>query len=183
MQIFVPNSFKFLVLSFKFFRRKTMSGNKYLLLQIVFAVTISFCLFGSAEAQPVTPDQRKAASEVLATLTVWADAVRDRDAKALDNLFAGELIITTYDGKVRGKKEELDVLKPNPSVRTVSVVNEDVGIKIFGEAAVVTALTKMQFVINEKETPVAMRYTAVFVKRDGRWQMVALQTAMAPKPK
>jgi len=35
----------------------------------------------------------------------------------------------------------------------------------------------MQFVINEKETPVAMRYTAVFVKRDGRWQIVALQTA------
>lgn len=135
----------------------------------------------SVGAQTVTPDQRKAASDVLATLTKWADAVRDRDMKALDNLFAEELIITTYGGTVRGKKEELDILKPNPNVKTVSVANEDVGIKIFGEVAVVTALTKMQFVINEKETPVAMRYTAVFVKRDARWQMVALQTAMAPK--
>ncbi len=146
------------------------------LLLLTFLFIFSNVVFAQA---PVTPEQKKVAGEVAETLAKWTDAVRDRDMKALDELFAEELFITTFDGKTRGKKEELEVLKPNPNVRTVSIVNEDVGVKVYGDVAVVTALTKMQFVINEKETPVAMRYTAVFVKRDGRWQMTALQTARA----
>ncbi len=140
----------------------------------------------SAEAQAVTAEQRKSAGEVMATLAVWADAVRDRDTKALEQLFADDMVITAFDGSVRGKKEELEVLKPNPNLRTTSVANEDVGLKIFGEVAVVTALTKMEFVVPVVETkmqPLAMRYTAVFVKRDGRWQIVALQTTRLPSAK
>ncbi len=122
----------------------------------------------------------KPGAEIMATLAKWADAVRDRDLKTLDALFAEDLIITTYDGKTRGKKEELEILKPNPDVKAVSVVNEDVSVKLYGDVAVVTALTKMQ-VIAGKETPVALRYTAVLVKQDNRWQMVALQTARIAK--
>lgn len=128
-------------------------------------------------ASGLTQPPGKPGDEIMATLAKWADAVRDRDMKMLDALFADDLIITTYDGKTRGKKEELEILKPNPDVKTVSVVNEDVGVKLYGNVAVVTALTKMQFVIAGKETPVALRYTAVLVKQDDRWQMVALQTA------
>jgi uncharacterized protein (TIGR02246 family) len=147
---------------------------------IGFGVVLGFVF--NAQAQTVTAEQRKSAGEVMAALVVWADAVRDRDAKRLDLLFAEDAVITTYDGKVRGKNEELDVLRPDPAVRTVSVVNDDVGIKIFGDVAVVTALTKMDFIANEKGSSVSLRYTAVFVKRDERWQIVALQTARAPEP-
>ncbi|MBX3243729.1 MAG: nuclear transport factor 2 family protein [Acidobacteria bacterium] len=140
-------------------------------------LAVLFISAGSYGQAPTPSDQNNAEAEVMKAIAKWADAVRSRDMKALDALFADELFITTFDGKTRGKKEELEVLKPNPNVRTVSVENEDVRVKLYGETAVVTALTKMQFVISEKETPVAMRYTAVFVKRDGRWQMVALQTA------
>jgi ketosteroid isomerase-like protein len=41
----------------------------------------------------------------------------------------------------------------------------------------------MHFVISGKDVPVALRYTAVFAKDNGRWQMVALQTARAPLTK
>ncbi len=131
----------------------------------------------SAEAQVVTAEQRQSAFEVLATVAVWADAVRDRDTKKLEHIFADDMVITAFDGSVRGKKEELEVLKPNPNLRTTSVTNEHVGLKIFGEVAVVTAQTTMEFVVAEKTSRMAMRYTAVFVKRDGRWQIVVLQTA------
>ena len=140
-------------------------------------LAVLFISAGSYGQAPTPSDQNNAEAEVMKAIAKWADAVRSRDMKALDALFADELFITTFDGKTRGKKEELEVLKPNPNVRTVSVENEDVRVKLYGETAVVTALTKMQFVISEKETLVALRYTAVFVKRDGRWQMVALQTA------
>lgn len=125
----------------------------------------------------------KAGREVFAVVTKWADAVRSRDLKALDNLFEENLIVTTFDGKTHGKKEELEALKPNAAVKTVSIKNEDMKVRVFGIAAVVTALTKMHFVISEKDVYTDFRYTAVFVKQDGRWQLAALQTARAPQPK
>ena len=131
--------------------------------------------------QPVTAEQKKAAGEVMATISKWAEAVRDRDAKALDAIFDEEVIITTYDGNTRGKAEEMGAMKPNPNIRLSSVANEDVGIKVFGDVAVVTALTKIKMVAVGKESALALRYTAVFVKREGNWRIVALQTARAPQ--
>ncbi len=135
-----------------------------------------------AAQQPVTAEQKKSAAEVMAVVSKWAEAVRDRDAKALEAIFDDEVIITTYEGKTRGKAEEMEVMKPNPNVKFSSVANEDVGVKVFGETAVVTALTKMKMVASGKESSFALRYTAVFVKKDGNWRMVALQTARAPQP-
>ncbi len=84
--------------------------------------------------------------------------------------------------KLTGKKEELEALKPSAAVKTVSIRNEDLKVRVFGNAAVVTALTKMQFVIKEKDVYTDCRYTAVFVKQEGRWQLAALQSARAPQP-
>jgi len=149
----------------------------------IYGIFLLLCFTISAFPQKADQSDKKSGNEVLATIAKWADAVRDRDMKALDNIFAEDLIITTYDGQTRGKKEELEVLKPNADVKTVSVINEDVQIRLHGVAAVVTALTKMRFIIAGKETPVTMRYTAVFVKKDNKWQMVALQTARVSQTK
>ena len=148
------------------------------LLFALFAAVFLFCTCFSqtvAEGVPVT----KEGHEVFATITKWADAVKSRDAAALDKIFAQDMIVTTGEGTTRGKKEELDVLKPNADIKTVSIKNEDIKVRFFGNAAVVTALTKMHFVIREKDVHSAFRYTAVFVKEDGRWQIYALQTARA----
>lgn len=123
----------------------------------------------------------KEGREVFATIAKWADAVKSRNAKDLDALFAEDLIITSYDGKTRGKAEELEILKPNPNVRTVSIKNEDVKVRVFGSVALVTALSKMHFLINEKDVHSAFRYTAVFVKENEKWRLAALQTARAPQ--
>ena len=142
-------------------------------------------LAGVASGQAISSSEARKRTEILDVLERWAVAVQKRDGRALDQLFADELSVTTYDGEVRGKKEELEVLKPNQRVTTLSVRNEDVAIKLYGDTAVVTALTKMEFLIAEKPSSVALRYTAAFVKKKGRWQLVALQTARAkpPQPK
>jgi ketosteroid isomerase-like protein len=124
--------------------------------------------------------QSKAEREVSDTVKQWADSIVSRDMDALGRILADDVVITDYNGKVRGKKEELEILKPSPDVKTVSVENEDLKIKVHGKTAVVTALTVMLFNIGGRDTAVSMRYTAVFVKRAGRWQIVALQTARVP---
>ena len=139
-----------------------------------------FATSGIAQ-QPVTAEQKKAAGEVMTTISKWAEAVRDRDAKALEAIFDDEVMITTYDGNTRGKAEEMGAMKPNPNVRFSSVANDDVVIKVFGDVTVVTALTRIKMVAGGKESAFALRYTAVFVKRDGNWRIVALQTARVPQ--
>ncbi len=135
----------------------------------------------SMSGQVVTPEQKKAGEEVIAMIAKWADAVRDRDTKALDQIFEAEVLITTFDGKMRGKAEELEILRPGGDLKTVSVANEDVRLRIFDKTAVATGLTRMKFLVGGKESQAAFRYTAVFVKRDARWQIVALQTARVPQ--
>jgi ketosteroid isomerase-like protein len=127
--------------------------------------------------------QSKAEREISDTVKRWAGSIVSRDMDALGKILADDIVITDYNGKVRGKKEELEILKPSPDVKTISVENEDVKIQIHGKTAVVTALTIMLFNIGGRDTAMSMRYTAVFVKRDGRWQIVALQTARLPPPK
>lgn len=132
-----------------------------------------------AQGLPETGSRR--GQEVIATVAKWAEAVRDRDAKALGEIFDDDAIITTFDGKTRGKAEEIEAMKPNPNARTTPVANEDVAIKLFGDVAVVTALTRMKVVNVGRPGALGMRYTAVFVKKAGNWKIVALQTARAPQ--
>lgn len=138
-------------------------------------------LAASAAAGQTLPETgSKRGQEVVATVAKWAEAVRDRDARALDAIFDDDVIITTHDGRVRGKAEEMEAMKPNPNMRTTAVANDDVALKLFGDVAVVTAVTRMKTVIgNARESIVSLRYTAVFVKKDGSWRIVALQTGRA----
>jgi uncharacterized protein (TIGR02246 family) len=135
---------------------------------------------GSVHAQKISRDE----TEVRAAIEKWADAVKDRDQKALDSLFADDLFITDTNGGTRGKKEELQVLKPSETMKTLSVTNENIAVRIYDKSktAIVTAVVKMIFEISGKQSSMAMRYTSVWEKRKGNWQIVVLQTArIAPQ--
>lgn len=131
----------------------------------------------------------KSEKEVRAIIDQWADAIKNRDMDALDKIFSEDLIVTMSNGLTRGKAEELEVLKPKPKTETniASVENRDLRVKIYGKTAVVTAHTEMQFATTQPTIPgvkfgARFRYTAVFVKQNGRWQIVALQIGFSPSP-
>lgn len=136
----------------------------------------------AAYAQQADTKPSKNVAAVQMALDKWAAAVVSRDMKELAAIYADDLIVTDFNGGTRDKKQELQVLTPTAGMKTVSVVNEDVRIRDHGLAVVVTAITKMKFLVNEKESGVSMRYTAVFVKIDDRWQITTLQTARIAAP-
>ena len=150
--------------------------SKYLLGLLLFTV-----IAGSTQAQKISREE----IEVRIAIGRWANAVKDRDQKALDALFADDLFITDYNGGTRGKKEELEVLKPSETMKTLSVTNENIVVRIYNKSktAIVTAVVKMVFEIAGKQTHMAMRYTSVWEKRKGTWQIVVLQTARVAQPK
>ncbi|MBX7053986.1 MAG: nuclear transport factor 2 family protein [Pyrinomonadaceae bacterium] len=147
---------------------------------VILAIALSaFSLLG--QSTKMSRDE----TDLRSALGKWAEAVKDRDTAALDALFADDLFITDFGGGTRGKKEELDLLRPSDTVKTVSVSNEDIRVRIYdgSKTAVITAVVRMVFEVGGKRSPMAMRYTSVWEKRKGRWQIVVLQTARIAEPK
>ncbi|MGB2752297.1 MAG: nuclear transport factor 2 family protein [Pyrinomonadaceae bacterium] len=147
----------------------------------LWGVMLIAVIAGSVHAQKISRDE----TEVRAAIGKWADAVKDRDQKALDALFADDLFITDYNGGTRGKKEELEVLRPSETLKTILVTNEDIVVRVYekSKTAIVTAVVTMVFEIAGKQTSMSMRYTCVWEKRKGTWQIVVLQTARVAPPK
>ncbi len=151
------------------------------MIRFLLGLLLVVLIAGSVKAQKVSRDE----VQVRAAILNWAAAVKDRDQKALDALFADDLFITDYNGGTRGKKEELEVLKPSDTMKTISVANENIVVRVYDKSktAIVTAVVKMVFEIGGKQTAMPMRYTSVWEKRKGSWQIVVLQTARVAPPK
>ncbi len=147
---------------------------------IALIIVVSF-ISASGQATKMSRDE----IDVRLAVGTWANAVKSRDPRVLDTLFADDLFITDYTGGTRGKKEELEVLKPSDTVKTVSVTNENIVVRIYDKSktAVVTAVVKMAFDIAGKPSSITMRYTSVWEKRKGIWQLVVLQTVRVTPPK
>lgn len=159
---------------------KDFRSSRYLLpLLLLLVVTIPI---SSQTRERTTAKPKTAEQEVRAVITRWATAVKNRDTGALDSIFADDLFITDYNGGTRTKAQELDLLKPSPTTRTMSVVNEDLKIKTYPRSsiAVATAKVRMVFRTAGRDSTMAMRYTSVWEKRGGRWQLTVLQTSRIP---
>jgi ketosteroid isomerase-like protein len=147
------------------------------------ALAIFLLLLGSLTAAAQTGAQISGAeTEVRAANKAWADAQVKGDLEALDKLFAEELIVTSGNGTLRDKKGELADAKPNPDFKTYFFNTEDLRIKIYGKTAVVTGHAKWRISFKGRDADNERRFTCVYVKRDGRWQMVALQVTRIAKP-
>jgi len=154
-------------------------------LRVIFRVfTVSaIAVFAAAAAGQTVPKRSSPDAQVRKAIAEWADAVRVRDPSRLEALFADDLFITDYNGGTRGKREELDVLKPDPGNKTISVVNDDLVVRLLDgqQLALVTAVVRMVFeAAGGKETQFSMRYTSLWQKRAGRWQLTVLHTSRAP---
>lgn len=110
-------------------------------------------------------------------------AVVQRDADAIGRLVADEYTFTQPDTFVSGKQELLASIKPDSPF--VYLQHEVVEIKVRGYG--ITAVSNGRFAVKGqykgKVASEMVRFTAVHVLRDGRWQLVALHSAFEGKDK
>ena len=113
------------------------------------------------------------------------DAIRDRDAKALERILSDDFVYRSPEGEVN----RADFIKNVVALpgRIVSVEGKDMRVRIFGETAVMTGV-QLSVVHSEdrKELESIAAFTDVFVRRRGRWLLalahgVELQTPPAPQ--
>lgn len=115
-------------------------------------------------------------SDLVATLRQF-DEERIRaqvgaDAAALDRLYAEDFIGIGPSGTVRTKPQVIADFTSG-SLRFQSITADDVQWRIYGDTAVETGRSTMIGQDRGKAVPRDNRFTRVWVKRKGRWQLVA----------
>ena len=94
------------------------------------------------------------------------------DAAVLDRLYAEDFIGIGPSGAVRTKAQVLADFTSG-SLKFQSISTDDVQWRVYGDTAVETGRSTMNGQDRGKTVPRDNRFTRVWVKRQGRWQLVA----------
>lgn len=133
------------------------------------AVASASCASGQAKDEKTLLQQEEA----------WAKALDEHNSAVIDCLLAVEFQDADVSGAVHNRAEALaHVSQRRPGSNHL----EDMHASIYGETAFVRGLNR---VLDPSGTPMAsVRFTDIFVYRDGRWQAIAGQeTLVAEKGK
>jgi ketosteroid isomerase-like protein len=113
--------------------------------------------------------------EVLNAEAAWAEAYRNLDLDCIDQLMADDYTIIQPGGTVLGKAETMASLRSDQRHWELAASDEH-NVRIYGDTAVVIGRWRGRGVNHGQAFDYAARYLCVWVKRDGRWQMVADQS-------
>jgi ketosteroid isomerase-like protein len=126
---------------------------------------------------PTASEKRNQKRQVEQTLRRMTEdlfqAYPKQEAAVLDRILADDLTVINPDGSRGDKTSEIGGLRSG-KLKLESVTNDDMKVRVYGETAVVTGRATIRGQIDGREIQDQNRYTSVFVKRRGRWQVIAL---------
>jgi ketosteroid isomerase-like protein len=141
------------------------------LLCCALAAVVSVATTAAAQRSPVESDQ-----QILIELERgWNDAFYRKDVAFISNLLADEFV-ATYDDGTKGDKAKELALAIQFNQQVESAVQEDFAVRIYRDTAVVWFTLRVIGVRQGQRTELLLRYTDVWIVRDGRWQCVSSQS-------
>jgi ketosteroid isomerase-like protein len=151
-----------------------------LIILSAFAVLIFAIAAPAQTAAPDAPELTRLLNEFL------AGASRD-DAAIHDKFWGEDLIYTGSGGTRRGKAELMKDVRsspaPKPSDPKIIFTAEDIRIQQYGNAAIVAFRLVGTTTDGDKVTVAKYYNTGTFIKRSGKWQVVAWQATRIPDAK
>jgi ketosteroid isomerase-like protein len=122
------------------------------------------------------------ASQVIETLrgieeslaTAWVDGNRS----FIEQTLADDWSVTDLTGRVLTKSEVLQEAFGSKDRQVVSMRIDDISVRPFGDWAIVTGRTQAAGEYQGEVAEVTLRFTDVFVNRNGNWQVVASQATL-----
>jgi ketosteroid isomerase-like protein len=115
-------------------------------------------------------EQQQWTQEVLRLEREMMDAIRDKDAKALERFLFDDFVYRSPEGEV----SRADFLKNITALpgRILKVEGKDVRVRLFGETAVVTGVQLAVVRTDDgKELESLVAFTDIFVRRNRRWRL------------
>jgi ketosteroid isomerase-like protein len=107
--------------------------------------------------------------EVLKLENEFSQAIVQNDAEAVGRLLTDDWIIIDPDGGIIDKARFLDVIKSGALTHEM-MKSDDTRVRIYGDTAIVTALTTTKGKFHGQAFATKERASDVFVKQNGRWR-------------
>ncbi len=135
---------------------------------------VAACLIGFASLHAHARESREARhlKELARLESVWNKAHLRGDADALDQIWANDLIVTVPDMPLMDKSEALAIIRSG-KMKFRRYQTSDVRTRVYGDTAVVTGQLSRELESASKAFEDDWRFTKVYVRRKGRWQVVA----------
>jgi ketosteroid isomerase-like protein len=102
-----------------------------------------------------------------------AKAWVSHDRATIDAILAPEWSVTDASGHILTKQQVLDETFGSTDRRIDTMMIDDVRVRLYGNTAVTTGRTRATGSYRGTSSSVVLRFTDVFIRRDGRWQVVA----------
>ena len=112
--------------------------------------------------------------ELLKLEEQFAEAIIKNDPEAIERLVTDDWIIINADGGIVDRERFLGVIKSGVLTHEM-MESDDIRIRMYGDSAVVSALTRTKGKFMGQEFTTHERATDVFVKLDGQWRCVLTQ--------
>lgn len=104
-----------------------------------------------------------------------------KDVAFIDAATAEEYVQVDWNGWILDKAATLARIGGS-NIRLQSNTVDEIDVKVYGDTAIVTSTETRKGVMDGKDISGTVRGTKVYVKKDGRWQVVHFQqTLVAPR--
>ena len=131
-----------------------------------------------------SPDPTITASDEQAVLRAehgWVDAALKGDVEAFASFMADDYLALLPGGRIRDKAIWVSALRAGTS-KYESVNLSNLRVRVYGNTAVVFGDFTQKATANGKDNSAAGKYMDTWLKRDGRWQLVASSFSRVPTP-
>jgi ketosteroid isomerase-like protein len=118
--------------------------------------------------------QATAVEDVLRAEREQREAYLQRDIAKIERLVANEFVLTSHRN-IGDKSTLLNYLKSAPLDPTLTLTTEDTHVKVNGDTAIVFGrrVERRRREDNKREGVAYARYMRTYIKRQGRWQLLA----------
>jgi len=142
-------------------------------------VLLLLCTQGTRLSAQVTAGGSTPEDSVRAVEMSRAQALLRADTAALSRMVADEFIEISRLGQIRTKADNIRDIGSG-DLRLQSVRYDSLVVRIYGEVAVLRGIADNTGALRGFPFSGKIRYMRVFVRRDGRWQAVAMQQTSLP---
>jgi ketosteroid isomerase-like protein len=118
--------------------------------------------------------------ELLKVEKGFVDAIAKNDLEAIERFVTDDWIIINADGGIIDRERFLGVIKSGTLTHEL-MESDDMRVRVYGDSAVVSALTRSKGKFMGHEFTTHERSTDVFVRRDGQWRCVLTQLTASTK--
>lgn len=125
--------------------------------------------------------QTDSAQEVRKLERVWLDAYEQRDVDAMEKIVADDFTITFADGSMQTKAQVINSIKNSSGSPLMKFYTQEVRARAYSDTIILTGIVVSEWQQNGNAVKEKNRYTDTYVKRGGRWQVVASHLSDARK--